>query len=114
MFKPAIPSDNTKQRKILLDKLYPELKEMIPSPVLSGSNIYSLKPPSEKEKEFKVDDFSVTIKQVKTLNFKENPKSLLHFFNNALRNLFNRLNYAEIGRTGKFFYCKDAKTSIKT
>ena len=50
VFSPAIPHDNSKLRMSILHKLIREIKEFIPSPVLSGSNIYSLKAPSVKEK----------------------------------------------------------------
>lgn len=36
---------------------------------------------------------------------------LLTFLNNGLRNIMSRLNYVEIGRSGKYFNAKD-KTPI--
>ncbi len=63
------------------------------SPVISGFNIYSLKPPVEKEREFKVSDHSIKIKQVKVINAAGNPKTLLMFLNNGLRNMFNKIGY---------------------
>jgi hypothetical protein len=44
---------------------------------------------------------------VKVYNTKENPKVLLTFLNNGLRNIMANLNYAEIGKTGKYFNTKD-------
>lgn len=49
------------------------------------------------------------IKQVKILNLLENEKTLLYFLNNGLRNLLRRLDYTEIGKSGKFFNCKGAE-----
>ena len=37
------------------------------------------------------------------MSVKENPKLLVQFLNNGLRNLMSKLNYVEIGRTGKYF-----------
>ena len=91
----------------LLERIIGEIKTFIPSPVISGNNIYSLKAPSQTEKEFKSDKYSITIKQVKVLSVSKSPKTLLHFLNNGLRNLFNRLDYTEIGKTGKFFQVKN-------
>lgn len=53
------------------------------------------------------DEYLVKIKQVKVLNVKENPKVLLSFLNNGLRNIMNKLNYTEIGRSGKYFNIKE-------
>ena len=91
----------------ILERILGEIKTFIPSPVISGNNIYSLKAPSQTEKEFKSDQYSITIKQVKVLSISKSPKTLLHFLNNGLRNLFNRLDYTEIGKTGKFFQVKN-------
>lgn len=33
----------------------------------------------------------------------ENPKMLLHFLNNGIRNIMSTLDYMEIGQTGKYF-----------
>lgn len=65
--------------------------------------MYSLNPSTEKEFEIKVGDYSIKIKQVKMIPVKENPKTLLMFLNNGLRNMFNKIGYAEIGKSGKFF-----------
>lgn len=43
------------------------------------------------------------MKKVKELNIKENPKLLLSFLNNGLRNVMRGLDYMEIGRSGKYF-----------
>lgn len=51
------------------------------------------------------------MKQVKVLNVKENPHLLLSFLNNGLRNVMRGLDYMEIGRSGKYFNCKN-KTKI--
>lgn len=50
VFNPNIPFDNTKQRMSLLEQGKPDIKAFIPSPVFSGSNIYSLRDPSLNEK----------------------------------------------------------------
>ena len=42
---------------------------------------------------------------------KENPKVLLSFLNNGLRSIMRRLNYIEIGRSGKYFNASE-KTHI--
>lgn len=47
VFTPKLPADNIRERLNLLQKGLPEIRSFIPSPVLSGSNIYSLKPPSQ-------------------------------------------------------------------
>ena len=39
-------------------------------------------------------------------NVADNPKVMIQFLNNGLRNLMNRLDYTEIGRTNKFFNTK--------
>lgn len=51
------------------------------------------------------------MKQVKVYNLSGDPKMLLTFLNNGLRNIMSRLNYVEIGRSGKYFNAKD-KTPI--
>jgi hypothetical protein len=78
------------------------------SPVISGNNIYSLKPPSEKEREIEVNDYNIKIKQVKVFSASSNSKTLLMFLNNGLRNMFSKIGYTEIGKTGKFFQVKNA------
>jgi hypothetical protein len=50
-----------------------------------------------------MDDYMIKIKHVKTIPVSENPKTLLMFLNNGLRNMFSKIGYTEIGRTGKFF-----------
>lgn len=79
------------------------------SPVISGFNIYSLKPPTEQEREFNISDYTIKIKQIKVINSAGNPKTLLMFLNNGLRNMFNKIGYTEIGKTGKFFQVKNAE-----
>ena len=106
VYNPKVESDNTRLRMSLLQKILGDIRSFIPSPVISGNNILSIKAPSEKEKEFKVDEYSILIKQVKVYSLAENPKSLLQFLNIGLRNLFHRLDYTEIGKTGKFFQVK--------
>lgn len=116
VFTPAIQHDNSKLRMTLLEKSLSGIREFIHSPVLSGQNIYSLKPPSQTEREFSADGYKILVKQVKMLSLYDSPKTLLHFLNNGLRNLFNRLNYTEIGRTGKFFEvrnCEDIDRDLK-
>ena len=48
------------------------------------------------------------MKKVKELNIQENPKLLLSFLNNGLRNVMRGLDYMEIGRSGKYFNCKSS------
>lgn len=79
------------------------------SPVISGANIYSLKPPKQIQREFKADDYKIKIKQVKVIPVKENCKTLLMFLNNGLRNMFRKIGYTEIGKTGKFFQIKNSQ-----
>jgi hypothetical protein len=50
----------------------------------------------------------ISVKQVKVLNVKENPHLLLSFLNNGLRNVMRGLDYMEIGRSGKYFNCKQS------
>jgi hypothetical protein len=71
--------------------------------VISGSNLFSLVAPSETEKDIQVDDYTIKIKQVKVIPVGSNPKALLMFLNNGLRNMFGKIGYTEIGKTGKFF-----------
>jgi hypothetical protein len=65
----------------------------IANPVISGNNIYSCSEPAKKEFEVEVNEYKISIKQVKVLEVKENPKLLLSFLNNGLRNIMNKLNY---------------------
>ena len=66
-------------------------------------NIYSEFSPDEQECTVNVDEYKVHIKEVKVIKVKENPKMLVQFLNNGLRNLMSRINYVEIGKTGKYF-----------
>lgn len=47
------------------------------------------------------------MKKVKSYKLEGNVKQLLSFLNHGLRNIMNRLNYVEIGRSGKYFNAKD-------
>lgn len=47
-FTPFIPSDNTKLRRQILDKLRPQLSNNIKNPVMCGNNIYSLEEAKQK------------------------------------------------------------------
>lgn len=77
------------------------------SPVISGSNLLSTKAPAfkgeEKEREIIVDAYVIKIRLVKKIPVHDNPKALLMFLNNGLRNMFNKIGYTEIGKSGKFF-----------
>jgi metal-dependent HD superfamily phosphatase/phosphodiesterase len=55
------------------------------------------------------EGYVVAVRQVKVYDLKANPKLLLAFLNNALRNSMRHLNYVEIGRTGKYFNAKEKK-----
>ncbi len=66
-------------------------------------NIYSLIETDMDEGDFIVDDYQMNVKKTKVYNGKQNPKVLLTFLNNGLRNIMNKLNYVEIGRTNKYF-----------
>jgi hypothetical protein len=78
-------------------------------PIISGFNVYSHEEGLQKEREFKCGTFVIDIKQVKILDLKENPKILLSFLNNALRNVMGKNKYVEIGKTGKFFNSKQKR-----
>jgi hypothetical protein len=56
-----------------------------------------------------VEDYTVKIKHVKTIVVNQNPKALLMFLNNGLRNMFSKIGYTEIGRTSKFFKVSNAE-----
>ena len=66
-------------------------------------NIYSVHAPVSKEIVIMTTTHEISIKEVKVLSVKENSKMLVGFLNNGLRNLMSRLNYVEIGRSGKYF-----------
>ncbi len=80
-------------------------------PVLSGNNIYSTKPAKSQEFEVEGRGHKVSVREVKVLKVKENPKLLLSFLNNGLRSIMRKLNYTEIGRSGKYFNAAE-KTTI--
>lgn len=50
-----------------------------------------------------MDGYDLNVKQVKVFEIGGNPKLLLLFLNNALRQVMGRLGYVEIGKTGKYF-----------
>ena len=94
-----------------MKKAMVEISEMIASPVISGMTIYSIRKPKYPETEFKIEidnqkEYTITVRQVREQNISSNPKVLIQFLNNGLRNLMNRLEYTEIGRTNKFFNIK--------
>ena len=100
---PMIPHDNRQLRVDLLKGIKPQLTQWISNPVISGMTIYSTEATPDIERSFQSGNYTLNIKQVKTFDLKGNPVLLLHFLNNALRNVMSRLNYMEIGRTTKFF-----------
>lgn len=110
-FTPQIPSDNSKLRMEILRDIHPQIQQQIPNPVLSGFNVFSTEAPYQAEQDYAHSQYTVKIKQVKVYNLSGDPKMLLTFLNNGLRNIMSRLNYVEIGRSGKFFNAKD-KTPI--
>lgn len=110
-FSPQIPSDNTKLRMDILKAISPQIQQQIPNPVLSGYNVFSSEAPQQAEQDYMYNQYAIKIKQVKVYNLSGDPKLLLTFLNNGLRNIMSRLNYVEIGRSGKFFNAKD-KTPI--
>jgi hypothetical protein len=61
--------------------------------VINGSNIFSLKAPADKEKEFQIGEYAVKIRIVKTIPVAQNPITLLMFLNNGLRNMFSKIGY---------------------
>lgn len=71
--------------------------------------IYSVSDPLSLEKEVKADEYAINIKQVKIYDIKSNPRVLLAFLNNGLRNIMTKLNYIEIGKSGKYFSVNDKK-----
>ena len=50
-----------------------------------------------------MQDYSIEIKLVKTFDIGANQRMLLLFLNNNLRQALRRLEFTEIGRSGKFF-----------
>lgn len=48
-------------------------------------------------------EFMIKIKKVKEYNFESNPKLLLVFLNNSVKNIMRKLNYMAIGKTGEYF-----------
>lgn len=71
--------------------------------MIGGSNIYSVYETERPESEYKVREYKITVKLVKDFNVFQNPKIMLHFLNNGIRNIMNSLKYIEIGKTGKYF-----------
>lgn len=57
-----------------------------------------------------MDNYTITVKQVKVYNMAANQKLFLNFLNNGLKNMMRKLDYIEIGRTGKFFNTKQKET----
>lgn len=105
-YTPMIPLDNVVLRRKLLEQGRDKLKVYLDNPVISGNNIYSTKPGLSESFEIAIGEYTVAFKQVKVLNVKENPKVLLSFLNNGLRSIMRRLEYMEIGKSGKYFNTK--------
>lgn len=80
-------------------------------PVISGMNIYSTSEYSGEELKYTAGQYSIRVKKVKVYDLKQSPHLLLAFLNNSLRNIMRKLNYVEIGRSGKYFNATD-KTII--
>lgn len=80
--------------------------------MISGFTIYSHKEGLKKEENFKCKEFIINVKQVKIYDVATNPKLLLTFLNNGLQNVMEKINYTEIGRSGKYFSCKGEKKQI--
>ena len=55
---------------------------------------------------FTTDKFTVTIAQSKVYEVAAKPEVLRLFLNVSLRGIMSRLNYVEIGRSGKYFNIK--------
>jgi hypothetical protein len=106
-FNPMIPFDNSHLRNKLLTQIIGEVKTQISNPVISGMNIYSTSEPTLPEKDYTANEYTVKVKQVKVYKIKGNPKMLLTFLNNGLKNLMRKLDYVEIGKSGKFFNTKE-------
>ena len=67
-------------------------------------NIYSIEDTEQEETFYNTsDNYKITVKRVKIYDLVENPRLLLAFLNNGLRNIMKNLNFVEIGRSGKFF-----------
>ncbi|XP_031505882.1 uncharacterized protein LOC116268318 [Nymphaea colorata] len=62
--------------------------------------------------EFQADHRRVHVKQVKIIEAASNPKLLLSFLNNGLQNIMRRLDYTEIGRTGRYFNCNGERQQM--
>lgn len=108
--EPKIALDNRGLRQKLMAEIKPQLDLMIKNPVMSGFNIFSHEEAkTAKEKDFKTEKHIINVKQVKVYEVGENPKFLLHFLNNGLKNILEKLKYIEIGKTGKFFNCNKKK-----
>jgi hypothetical protein len=71
--------------------------------VITGGNIYSLRKPSVEEREIQINEFLIKIALVKKMEVNKNPKTLLMFLNNGLRNIFRKIGYSEIAKSGKFY-----------
>lgn len=73
---------------------------------MGGMNIYSATEPKAKEGIHDATGFKIHIKLVKSFDVKTNPKILLLFLNNGIRNIMSSMDYIEIGQTGKYFNVK--------
>jgi hypothetical protein len=71
--------------------------------VITGGNIYSLEKPGAEEQQIQIQEYQVRITLVKKVEVNKNPKALLMFLNNGLRNIFRKIGYWEIGKSGRFY-----------
>jgi hypothetical protein len=78
-------------------------------PVISGFTIYSTEEPRGQERSFVSGEHTINVKQVKTFELAVSKSLLLTFLNNGLRNQMAKAGYAEIGKTGKYFNCREKK-----
>lgn len=110
-FEPMISYNNSKLRMQTLNNIKKDLAEQIPNPVITGSNVMTIEKPTAEEKVYKEGDYTITAKQVKVFKVSADKKLLLTFLNNGLRRVMNKLDFVEIGRSSKYFNCKN-KTNI--
>ena len=89
-----IPRDNRQKRKELLQACWSDLQAMIPNPAICGMNLISNKEPKQDSAEFQVKEYKVSIKKVKTIDAKNDPKTLLFFLNNKFRTVMSEAGYS--------------------
>lgn len=78
------------------------------NPAICGLNLITTEQPKSENASFVTKDqpYTISIKQVKVIDAKNDIKSLLFFLNNRFRNVMSEAGYSEIGRTGKYFNIK--------